>query len=251
MAIAGARSGISALVISFYVCVCNRRHPHFTWSAVQIGTAFCYAAMMILFVVTNKMTTAANAILLQYTAPVFVALFSYWVLRERITRADWLTVGVVFGGMLLFFVDDLAPGNLAGILLSILNGVSFAFFTLLLRKQRDGSPIESVILGNIITALVGLPFCFQSAPSVFEWGCLILLGLFQLGVSYILYAIIIKKVTALEAVLVLVIEPILNPIWVFLLVGEAPGPWSLVGGVIVLTAVTVLSIYKAKALPAA
>lgn len=241
IAIAGARSGISALLLLVYV-----RRPRFTWSATQIWTAIFYACVVILFVTSNKMTTAANAILLQYTAPVFVALFSFWVLGERITKADWLTVWVVLGGMVLFFLDDLAPGDLVGNLLSILSGVFFAFFILFLRKQKDGSPIESVILGNIITALVGLPFCFQSRPLAPEWGALIALGVFQLGLSYIFYTIAIKEVTALEAILIPVIEPILNPIWVFLLLGETPGPWSLVGGAIVLVAVTVLSIFKSK-----
>lgn len=246
LAIAGARSGIAALVIFFYLYARDRRLPRLRWSALQIGTALCYAGVVILFTIANKMTTAANAILLQYTAPVYVALFSYWVLRERITVADWVTVGVVLGGMLLFFLDDLAPGNLAGNIFSVLSGVFFAFFTLLLRKQKDGSPAEAVMLGNIITALVGLPFYFQAFPTAFEWGALVFLGLFQLGLSYIFYTIAIKNVIALEAILIPVIEPILNPVWVFLLLGEAPGPWALVGGVLVLGAVTALSIYKAR-----
>ena len=237
---------IAALVIFFYLYARDRRLPRLRWSALQIGTALCYAGVVILFTIANKMTTAANAILLQYTAPVYVALFSYWVLRERITVADWVTVGVVLGGMLLFFLDDLAPGNLAGNIFSVLSGVFFALFTLLLRKQKDGSPAEAVMLGNIITALVGLPFYFQAFPTAFEWGALVFLGLFQLGLSYIFYTIAIKNVIALEAILIPVIEPILNPVWVFLLLGEAPGPWALVGGVLVLGAVTALSIYKAR-----
>lgn len=246
LAIAGARSGIAALVIFFYLWVRDRRLPRLDWSALQIGTAFCYAGVVSLFTVANKMTTAANAILLQYTAPVYVALLSYWVLRERVTTADWVTIGVVLGGMLLFFVDDLAPGNLAGNILSVMSGVFFALFTLLLRKQKDGSPVEAVMLGNIITALMGFPFYFQALPTAFEWGALLFLGFFQLGLSYIFYTMAIKKVTALEAILIPVIEPILNPVWVFLLLGEAPGSWALVGGVVVLGAVTVLSIYKAR-----
>jgi len=246
LAIAGARSGIAALVIFCYLYIRDKRLPRLEWSALQIGTALCYAGVVSLFTIANKMTTAANAILLQYTAPVYVALLSYWVLRERVTAADWVTVGVVLGGMLLFFVDDLAPGNLTGNILSVLSGVFFALFTLLLRKQKDGSPLEAVMLGNIITALVGLPFYFQTLPTAFEWGALVFLGLFQLGFSYIFYTIAIKKVTALEAILIPVIEPILNPVWVFLLLGEAPGPWALVGGVVVLGAVTVLSLYKAR-----
>lgn len=246
LAIAGARSGSAAIVLFFYIYLRDKRPPQLEWSALQIGTALCYTGVVSLFTIANKLTTAANAILLQYTAPVYVALFSYWVLRERITAADWVTVGVVLGGMLLFFLDDLTPGNLVGNIFSVLSGVFFAFFTMLLRKQKDGSPVEAVMLGDIITALVGLPFYFQALPTALEWGALIFMGLFQLGFSYIFYTLAIKKVTALEAILITVLEPILNPIWVFLLLGEAPGPWALAGGVVVLGAVTALSIYKTK-----
>jgi drug/metabolite transporter (DMT)-like permease len=114
-----------------------------------------------------------------------------------------------------------------------------------MRKQKNESPLETIILGNLITGLVGLPFMFESMPNALSWFGLIFLGLVQLGLSYVLYSEAIKHVTALEAILIPGIEPILNPIWVFLILGEAPGKWALVGGFIVLISVTIRCVIAA------
>jgi drug/metabolite transporter (DMT)-like permease len=232
IAIAGTRSAIAALVMLIF-----QRKLHFTWSVTQIGCALAYAGTVILFVSANKLTTAANAILLQYTAPVYTALLSAWILKEKTTKLDWLTIAIVLSGMGLFFFDKLSIGNISGNICAILSGITFAFTAVLLRKQKNGSPIESIILGNILTALIGLPFILHSAPGPFCWFPLIILGIFQLGISYILYAWAIRYVTALEAIIIPIIEPILNPIWVFLVIGETPGPWAIIGGIIVLISV--------------
>jgi drug/metabolite transporter (DMT)-like permease len=237
VAIAGLRSLIAMMVIVAYV-----RRPRFTWTFPQIGGAIAYAVTVTLFVIATKLTTAANAILLQYTAPVYVAFLSAWVLAERPQWFDWLTIGVVIGGMLLFFLDRLAPGSLLGNVLAILSGMSFATFILFMRKQRNESPVETVILGNLFTGLIGLPFMFGAMPDVQSWIGLIFLGVIQLGLSYVFYSEAIKHVTALEAILIPGIEPILNPIWVFLILGERPGKWALIGGVIVLISVTLRSL---------
>ncbi|MBN2337257.1 MAG: DMT family transporter [Acidobacteria bacterium] len=239
MAIAGARSGIAALVMLAF-----RPRMRFNWRAPQLGGAVCYAATVILFVVANKWTTAANAILLQYTAPVYVALLSWWFLRERITRIDVAAIAAALGGMVLFFLDDLTAGAFRGNIVAILSGVAFAGTALLLRKQKEGSPLESVFLGNILAFLIGLPAMLASAPAAGSWPGLVLLGVFQLGLSYILYAEAIRHVTALEAILVPVIEPVLNPVWVLLLLGERPGPWALLGGAVVLGSVLLRALRR-------
>jgi drug/metabolite transporter (DMT)-like permease len=197
---------------------------------------------VILFVIANKWTTAANAILLQYTAPVYVALLSAWFLKERATRADLITIIAALGGMVLFFLDDLSRGGFWGNIIAILSGVAFAGTALCLRKQKEGSPLESLFIGNIIAFLIGLPFILKSSPAASDWPGLILLGVFQLGISYILYAEAIKHVTALEAILIPVIEPVLNPVWVFLLLHEVPGAWAVAGGTIVLLSVVLRSL---------
>lgn len=242
VAIAGMRSGIAALLILTIL-----RRPKLNWSVPQIGGAIAYAGTVILFVMANKLTTAANAILLQYTAPIYVALFGAWFLKERTSWLDWATIFCVLGGMVLFFLDDVSGGGLLGNILAVCSGLCFAALVLFMRKQKDESPMESVFWGNILTALIGLPFMFGSMPSASSWVGLLFLGVFQLGLSYILYSIAIKQVRALEAILIPVIEPILNPIWVFLLIGETPGPWALVGGIIVIISVTsrcIISTFK-------
>ena len=233
VAIAGLRSLIAVLILLVFF-----RHSRFSWSFYQIGGAVAYAVTVILFVVATKLTTAANAILLQYTAPVYVGLLGTWFLGESTQWFDWTIIFVVIGGMVLFFLDHLTAGNLLGNGFAILSGLSFSFLILFLRKQKNESPLGSVILGNLLTGLIGLPFMFGSMPSPMSWVGLLLLGVVQLGLSYVLYSEAIKHVTALEAVLIPGIEPILNPIWVFLILGEVPGKWALVGGFIVFISVT-------------
>jgi drug/metabolite transporter (DMT)-like permease len=232
-AIAGTRSAIAALTIAIWC----RGRLHFTWSRWQLAGAAAYAATVMLFVWANKLTTAANAILLQYTAPVWVGLVAPHLLGERCRPRDWWVVAVTLPGMALFFVDGLSPSGLWGNLVAIASGVAFAAMTLCLRKQKDGSAIESIVLGNVLAALAGLPFIHGPFPDARGWGCLALLGVVQLGFSYIAYAAAVRRATAMEAALVPMLEPVLNPIWVLLAMGETPGPWALAGGAVVLGAV--------------
>jgi drug/metabolite transporter (DMT)-like permease len=241
MAIAGMRSAISALL---FLAVLRR--PKFTWSWVQLAAAAAYAGTVISFVFANKLTTAANAILLQYTAPVYIALFGAWLLGERVTWLDWLTIALVLAGMTLFLFESLGAGRLVGDAVALLSAACFASLVMLLRKQRNASPFESVLLGNLLTALVGLPFMFQSMPNAKSWVGLILLGVFQLGFSYVLYTKAIQHVTALEATLISFVEPLLNPVWVALTRGEIPGALSITGGLIVLGAVAVRSVLSSR-----
>lgn len=234
MAISGGRSAISAIVIA----LAFRHNLKITWSPLQLAGALAYALTVTFFVIANKMTTAANAILLQYTAPVHVALLSAWLLNEYPTRRDWLTIVAVLAGMILFFFEQMSPGNLIGNLCALFTGLTFALFIVLLRKQRDASPAASVFLGNILTALAGLPFMFDAVPSVSGWIGLLFLGVFQLGLAYVLYTLAISHVTAMEAVLITLIEPVLNPFWVFILMGEIPAWTSLLGGLVIVGAVT-------------
>ncbi|MCG3118087.1 MAG: hypothetical protein ALAOOOJD_00221 [bacterium] len=241
LAIAGMRSAITAVVLLIYL-----RRPQFHWSPAQIGGGLAYAGTVILFVLANKMTTAANAILLQYSAPIYVALFGAWFLGERTHRLDWITIALVIGGMTLFFFDDLTGSGWWGNLCAMFSAVTFAWLVLFLRKQKDGSPFESILLGNVIAALVGLPFMFDTMPAAKSWLGLLLLGVFQLGLAYIFYAAAVKHVSALEASLIPVLEPLLNPLWVLLFLGETPGWWAAVGGMIVLGAVTARGILMAR-----
>lgn len=233
IAIAAGRSIISALLMLAYV-----RKPKFNWSRDQILAALFYFGTVTLFVTANKFTTAANAILLQYGAPVYVAIFAPLILKEKTKTADWIAIAFALFGMTLFFFDGLEVKNLFGIVIAVASGVSFALYIIFMRKQKDASPIDSTLLGNILTALVGLPFIFSQSFEFQNVLGIVLLGTVQLGFSYILYSMAIKYVEALEAILIPIIEPILNPIWVFLAFGEKPGSWALLGGIIVLSSVT-------------
>jgi drug/metabolite transporter (DMT)-like permease len=234
LAVASGRGLIAAL---FLALACQPLR--FTWSPVQLAAAVAYGACTITFVTATKLTTAANAILLQYTAPIYIALFGAWLLKEKATRVDWITIVVALGGMTLFFADEVELSNVLGNTVAIISGVFFAAMTILLRKQKGGSPTESLILGNVLAGLVGLPWLLTAPPQpIAGWGALLALGTLQLGVSYLFYAKAIRHVTAMEAVLIPVVEPILNPIWAALVLHEKPGPWALLGGAIVLSAVT-------------
>ena len=238
LAISGLRGGIAAVVIYFF----SRRNK-FTISKSKIIAACCYALVVTLFVMANKLTTAGNAILLQYTAPVYVALFGYMFLGERSTIVDWGTIVILLIGLGLFFIDDLSLDGFTGNIFAILSGMSFAALTLLLRKQKDDSPSDSVLLGNVITLVIGLPviatsISFEAKPIIL----ILVLGVFQLGIPYVFYTTAIKHVTALDAIIFPIIEPILNPILVFLILGETLGPWAYIGGVLVLGGVIVRGV---------
>jgi drug/metabolite transporter (DMT)-like permease len=233
-AIAGMRSAIAAV---FLLAVLGR--PRFTWSGAQIGGGAACAASVLCFVVATKLTTAANAILLVYTAPIYVALLSTWFLQEKVTGLDWLTIVLVMGGMGLFFLDRLTLAGWLGNVCAIGSGIATAWVVLCLRQQKNASPLETVLLGNVLAAIIGLPWMFGTWPGLSSWLALLLAGTVQLGLSSVLYTRAIKHVSAMEAILVPVIEPILNPLWVLLLIGEVPGPWTIIGGVVVVLSIIV------------
>ena len=232
MALVGGRSALAAVVLAIYV-----RRPRWTWSLPQVGGAVALAVTYSLFVVATQLTSAASAILLQYTAPLWVALFGVWYLHERPRALDYVTMGLIAAGMLLFFGDKLTGSALLGNLLAALSGVTMAWMTLFLRKQKDGSPYETVLLGNALAAVIGLPFLFTASPTHIDWAILLFLGIFQLGAASILHAYAIKRLSALEVILISTLEPIMNPLWVFLFNGETPGPMALLGGAVVVLAV--------------
>jgi drug/metabolite transporter (DMT)-like permease len=241
VAIAGSRSLIAGFLILFYL-----KKPKITLSKPQLAGAAAYACTVIMFVIANKMTTSANAILLQYTAPAFVAGLSVWLLKEKVRWFDIVSIIIVLGGMVLFFTDSAGKGNTAGNIVAILSGFFLACVTIALRFQKDGSPVETMLLGNFATFLVSIPFLFGGLPDIRSLVGIVLLGTVQLGVSYILYALAIRHLKALEAILITVIEPLLNPLWVFIFDGEVPTLVSLAGGLVVLSAVVWRNIVSVR-----
>lgn len=244
MAIAGARSGIAAIIMLLYLKKPDIR-LHLNESATLFG-AFFYAALLILFVTANKLTTSANAILLQFTAPIWVALFSGWLLKEKVRKSDWAAIVAVMIGMFLFFLGDLQTSQSMGNFVAVLSGIAMAGMIIFLKLQKDGSPVKVTFLGNILTLMICLPFFFLSTPSWSSIFALLILGIFQLGISYIFYVVAIRHVSAIEAILIPVIEPLLNPVWVFWATGEMPGSYALLGGMIVLLAIIARGVYQSK-----
>ncbi len=232
LAIVGGRSAIAALVLWAFV-----RRPRWTWSLPQVGGAVAYCFMVVLFVQATQLTSAANAILLQYTAPIWVALFSFWFLGERLRRSDYAAIATIFVGMALFFGDALTPAGMLGNILAVLAGIALAWMTLFMRKQKDSSSLETLLLGNLLAAGVGLPFLFMAQVQPLDWAIVGFLGVFQLGLPFLLYAVAIRSLTAIETILISCLEPILNPILVFVVIGETPGPMAMLGGAVVMGAV--------------
>jgi drug/metabolite transporter (DMT)-like permease len=241
LSILSARSIVASFVFLIYL-----RRLDLNWTWVQIAGALAYVGAQLFFIMGTKITAAANVIFLTYTSPVYIILFGRWFLKEKAYPADWASIVVIFAGMLLFIGDDLTWTGFRGNLFGILAGISMAAMVLCLRKQKSGEPAKTILLGNIIASLIGLPALFQETFSPSSMGIILYLGLLQTGLAFILYSIAIKYLQALESTLVLTLEPILNPIWVFLAIGETPGPLAVVGGILVIGAVLGRAIISAR-----
>lgn len=244
LAIAGVRSTVAAVI--FWIAI--RKTKDFTWSARQWVTALSVVVTVLLFVVATKLTTAANAILLQYTAPVYAAVLSGPLLGVKPSRKDWTALCFTLLGVMVFFGEGLSKEHRLGNIVAIGSGIGFAAIPLSIHMLRGRSVQESLFLGHVLAALIGLPFLFVgSMPSMGDWGLLLALGVFQLGLPYLLYGIAVPHVTAFEATLIPVLEPILNPVWVALFYGERPSDRAFIGGAIVLGSVLWHSYQSAKA----
>lgn len=240
IAIAGIRSSIAALTMLPFVPLKGLLKKN------RILGAFFYSSTVILFVVANKLTTSVNAIFLQFTAPIWVALFSSWFLHIKARRSDWITIIMIFLGMGLFFLDDLSTGKLLGNIFGLISGIAFAGMIVALKQQEKGAPLGTIFIGNVFNGLICIPFYFMQVPDSTSVLGLVLLGIFQVGISYILYAKAIEHLSAIEGILIPVLEPILNPIWVLVFIGETPSAKAIIGGLIVICTIVSRNIYQTK-----
>ncbi len=240
LSLAGARSWFALIPLLIYMKVAGKHHPpppaRFT-PPIVLGS-IAYAGTVLFFVIATKETTAANAILLQYTAPIWVALMSPLLLREAIRPIDRVAAVVVVIGLALFTLDDVPTSARLGDLFALISGLFFAGCIMALRHGRAGSGLRMVLYGNVLAGLVGLPFLISAAPPALDFLPIALLGIGQLGLGYILFMAGIRHVSALEGALVPVLEPLLNPLWVVIGVGERPSIYSIAGGVIVIGAIS-------------
>ncbi len=228
------------------------RHEGFGLNRVSAIAAVLYAALLILFVLATKLTTAANAIFLQYTAPVYVLILEPIFYKEKFRRRDLITVAVCVAGMSLFFVGKLRPQDLEGNLVALASGVCFALYFLLLRhsKARDVNRASSAIYGNLIAVVICAPAFWGAMKRGIrptDLACIAYLGIVQIGVAYILFTgAMARGLRSLDASIVGYIEPVLNPIWVFLFLGERPSNWGLLGGAIIIASVLSHMVIETK-----
>lgn len=241
MSIVGVRSGIAALILGIYM----RKRSLKVNLPTAVG-GLCVSLTTILFVFANKLTTSANAIVLQYTSPIFLIIFLAVFYKQRPRRIDIATASIVIFGMVMFFFDKLSSGALLGNILAILSGVTFTGVFLI--NTIPGSNAEAALLfGQITNAVIGLPFLFfETDFSPMAVGSIVTLGVFQLGIAYVFFLNGIKTTPPFSASLIATAEPLLNPIWVMLFYGEAPGTFAIFGGLIVIAAITGYNLTLAK-----
>lgn len=239
IAIAGLRSAIAGFVLLAYY-----RKISFSFTRANVIGALAYCTLVVLFIASNKSTSAAHAILLQFTSPIWVGLLSIVVLKEYVGLKDWVTISIIFIGMIIFFFDSSESSHIFGDVLAIISGFAMAVYIICM-KLSTTPPIETTIAGNIIVAIVGIPFYTQNVDST-SLMFIIILGLIQIGISYIFFTKAIKYVSALEAILIPILEPLLNPIWVMLFYGETPNMQTLIGGLLILSSIVYQAYQKNK-----
>ncbi len=240
------RSLTAAITVALFT-----RREGFGLNWITAVTAVLYAALLILFVLATKQTTAANAIFLQYTAPVYVLVLEPLFYKEKFRLRDLITVGACVVGMSLFFVGKLRPEDVTGNLLALASGLCFALYFLLIRnaKAREVNRASSVIYGNLLVVLIAAPAGLAVLPRMTShdvWS-VVYLGVVQIGVAYTLFTVAMARgVRSLDAGIIGYVEPVLNPVWVFLVIGERPSKWALVGGSIIIAGVIGHMLIEAK-----
>lgn len=243
MSINGGRTAIALVVIGGYLAL--TRHPLRFNRWILLGALSVFGCNA-LFSVANKLTTAANAIVLQFTVPIFVMLFSLLFFKRRPTGLDILACIVVFGGIVFFFVDSLSMGGGLGNALALLSGVAYAG-VFMMNDMPNSDAISSVFWGDVFSAVAGLPFLLQETDFSFvPMTSLVILGVFQVAVAYILLTLGLKTTPPVTASLVSGIEPVLNPILVAVFYGETMGPMALIGAAIVIVGVVGYNVLKGK-----
>ncbi|HEX6107555.1 MAG TPA: DMT family transporter [Gemmatimonadales bacterium] len=246
--VASFRSGVAALAI-----LALAREARRGWSGRAVLVGFAYAACLVLFVLANRLTTAANTIYLQSTAPLYLAILAPWLLKEPTRRQDLGLMAALGVGLVLFFVGieppvASAPDPVRGNVLALTSGFFWALTVCGLRwmgagSGAHGSAAAAVVSGNLTAFLVGLPLALPlGGHGAADWGIVVYLGVFQIALAYVFVTRALAAIPALEASLILLIEPVFNPVWAWLAQGERPGPWALVGGAVILGA-TALNAY--------
>lgn len=249
--VSGVRSGIAALALLLWL------RGRLRWSPAAVAAGLIYAGTLTLFVASTKLTTAANAIFLQSTAPLYLLVLAPVVLHERFHRRDLVYLAAVAAGMVFCFVGRpdamaTAPNPALGNLLGAASGLVWALTLLALRyvgrsDESGAATMTAVVAGNAFACLVALPVAFPlPAASSGEWITLIYLGVFQIGLAYGFLTSAVRRLPALDVSLLLLLEPVLNPIWTWAVRGEDPGAWTIAGGAVIIAATATKILYDAR-----
>ena len=242
LSINGARNLISAIIIGIYL---KATHHKIVINPAVIFGAVCMTCVTTLYCIANKLTTAANTIILQFTAPIFVIFFVWLFFKEKPKKLDVITSGIVFVGIIFFFVDGISSGNILGDFLAVLSGVAYAGVFMMNSFEKSDS-LSSIFWGQSLSALTGIWFVFgETNFGVTAMGGILALGIFQLALAYIFMAKGLEEVPAVTASLTTAIEPILNPLLVALFYHEMITPLSFVGAIIVIVAIVTYNVKKA------
>ena len=243
LAINGARNLIGAAVIGIYLLAARRR---IVFSRRVFVGALSMIGVTTLFALANKLSTAANTIVLQFTAPVFVIWFMAVLYRQRPGRVDLVTCALVLLGFILFFVDGIRAGNLLGNILAVLSGVCYAG-VFMMNTGEKADAISSCFLGQLSAGLVMTPLCLGETDfSLPTLAAVAALGVVQVGGAYILFSIGIRRTPPVTASLITGLEPIMNPLWVAAFYGERVTPLAIAGAVIVVCSILAYNIWLAK-----
>ena len=206
--------------------------------------AFAYSMTMLTFVIANKLTTAANTIVLQYSAPIWAAILGWFLIKEKPRWEHWGAMACIFAGFILFFRDSQGSGAFLGDSIAILSGLLFGLNSVLLRMQKDGNPADSMLLSHVVSFVISIPYIILYPPTLNATTVLpiVYMGIIQIGCASLLYSYGLKRISAVQAMLTSTIEPLLSPVWVLLFTGEMPSNSAFIGGSIILAAVIASSI---------
>ena len=245
MVISSARCFFSAAVLAIYM---RAQHIRPVINKFTLLLMLDVSMIFVCYMPALKLTSAANAIVLQYTAPVYVLLFSSLIYKQRVRRGDILAVACTIAGIALFFFDQLDADSLLGSILALISGVFLAGMFLIGGHINEQERLSGLLFAQVLSILIGIPFMFfsENQLSFNTVFFVVLLGVVQLGIPYVLYTRAARYCSPLQNTLIAVIEPLLNPLWVFLIIGESLSPFALVGGFVVLSTVTAWSVWNDK-----
>lgn len=246
LVIIGFRSLIAGAMLFAYM---KKSRMRFVINKYSIIIGVALSSTMALYVFANKMTTAANAIVIQYTCPVWVLLISAMVFRKRVNKVDAAVVVICVLGIALFFFDQITPGNMLGNLIALASGVGLAIVMVTNGVAKDSEvQYSGLVLGQILACLFGLTGLTQGgfSPQPTEILFIFVLGIVQMGMPYLLYPYAAKRLKPLACSLIGMLEPIANPIWVAIFYGEVPGIYAFAGGMVIIVTTSIWMIWQSR-----